>query len=116
MVVLCLAGLAVLLVIAWNQTQGTPEGLPAPLDDGEVPGDGISYLTGLGLFVALPVAILVLVSALVALPDLVRGPRYRPTRGWQGEAVWFAGPDDAETAVREATAAGGTRGGARGSW
>ena len=106
----------VLLVIAFVQTQGNTSGLPAPLDDGEVPEEPLSGLVGLGLFVGLPLLVLAGTAALVVLPDLVRGPSYRPARGWRGDAFWFAGPADAETAVREAAVGAGTRGGARGSW
>ena len=114
--VLCALGLLALFVVAWFQTGSNTSGLPPTLDDGEQPGAPLGVLATLGIFVGGPVAVTVVVTALVMLPTLVRGPAYRPARGWSGDATWFSGPDDAETAVREARVGAGTRGGARGSW
>ena len=45
-----------------------------------------------------------IITFLVFLPSLVRGPRYRPGLGWWAAPVWFNGPEDADNAVRTATA------------
>jgi hypothetical protein len=69
------------------------------------------------LYVAVPLLIMLVVAALVWLPGVVRGQRYRPQRGtWGAAPVWFAGPPQPEEAVASAQADGSTRGGARGSW
>lgn len=88
------------------------------------PGDGLTALEALGIYVLAPLALMALVWALVWLPGVVRGPRYRPGRGWSAAPVWFAGPADPVAALEraqppsESTAAASTVvwGGARGSW
>ncbi|HWG93440.1 MAG TPA: hypothetical protein VNU66_04340 [Mycobacteriales bacterium] len=68
------------------------------------------------LYVLLPLALLVAVSVLAAVPQLRRRSRYRPQEGWSAAPVWFAGPADPATAVEQAEAGDVVRGGAGGSW
>ncbi len=57
-----------------------------------------------------------MIAALVWLPGVVRGNRYRPNRGWSAAPVWFAGPEDPVAAVEKAHSGGAGKGGASGSW
>jgi hypothetical protein len=68
------------------------------------------------LFVLVPAVLLIGIAALVWLPGMVRGARYRPGRGWSAPPVWFAGPPDPAAAVEEAQPGDVVRGGASGSW
>jgi hypothetical protein len=77
---------------------------------------GLSVAEGLALYVLVPAAIMMLIWALVWLPGMVRGNRYRPHRGWSAAPVWFAGPADPVAAVESAPPGGAGRGGASGSW
>lgn len=83
-------------------------------------GDGGAQVTtaqALLLYVLVPLALLLGISALVWLPGMLRGQRYRPQRGgWAAAPVWFAGPPDPTVAVETADVAGTQRGGAGGSW
>ena len=86
-------------------------------EDGAAPaGDGLSTLEGLALFGLAPLAILLLVAALVWLPGAVRGNRYRPNKGWGATPLWFGGPADPAAAVESAQTGDLVRGGASGSW
>ena len=93
---------------------------PAALavDDGEQPGEALSFAENLVLFVLVPLAVFVLVAALVYLPGMTREGRYRPARGWEHEPVWFRGPSDAVEITDEdrSRAAAAARGGAGGDW
>lgn len=84
-------------------------------DDGAEAGDGLSVLGTVLYFVVAPVLLFVVIAVLVVLPSMVRGPRYRPGAGWWAAPVWFNGPDDADAAVRAATATTGG-GGASARW
>jgi hypothetical protein len=85
-------------------------------DDGDEPGAGLSALQTIGIFVGIPLALFLVITILVAAPGAARGPRYRPGVGWWAAPVWFNGPDDAESAVRETTAATTEGGGASARW
>ena len=87
----------------------------ANVDDGQQPGDGLSVVQTLLIFVGVPAALFVVIALLVSAPSMARGPRYRPGLGWWAAPVWFNGPDDADTAVRTATATRGG-GGASARW
>jgi hypothetical protein len=89
--------------------------LAANPDDGNEPGSGFSVLETLFWFVAVPGTLFVVITLLVSAPSMARGPRYRPGLGWWAAPVWFNGPDDADTAVRKATATTGG-GGASARW
>ena len=73
-------------------------------DDGEVPAEGISDLAALLVYVGIPALLFLVIAVLVLAPSMARGPRYRPGLGWWAAPVWFNGPDDADSAVRHATA------------
>jgi hypothetical protein len=85
------------------------------VDDGQQPGAGLSVVETLLIFVGIPAAIFVAIVLLVSAPSAARGPRYRPGLGWWAAPVWFNGPEDADTAVRTATATAGG-GGASARW
>ena len=87
----------------------------ANMDDGQQTGGGLSVLQTLLIFIGIPAALFVVIVVLVSAPSMARGPRYRPGLGWWAAPVWFNGPDDADTAVRTATATAGG-GGASARW
>ena len=89
---------------------------PIGPSEGADPGHSLSWAATIGLFVVIPLAIIGLLSALVLLPGMVRGSRYRPTKGWDAAPVWFAGPLDPATAVADAQPGDTVRGGGSGSW
>lgn len=78
--------------------------------------EGISLVEGLLLYVIAPLSILFVLAALVWLPGIVRGTRYRPGRGWPASPLWFGGPPDPAAAVEAADTGEIVRGGASGSW
>ena len=89
---------------------------PLGRTEGGEPGEGQSPLETIALFVLVPALIYGVVAALVLLPGVVRGARYRPSRGWTAAPVWFAGPPNPGEAVASAQTGDVTRGGASGSW
>ena len=68
------------------------------------------------LYWVVPVVIVLAIAALVWLPGMVRGSRYRPGKGWSAPPVWFAGPPDPAAAVETAVVDDAGRGGASGNW
>lgn len=74
------------------------------------------------VFVGAPLAIFLLLAALVFLPGGRRRPRYRPGQPWDHEPVWYephplaTGHHGAPHAELESGAAAGPLGGARGTW
>ena len=84
--------------------------------DGTAPAEPISLLEALALYVLIPALILLVVSALVWLPGMVRASRYRPGRGWTAPPLWFGGPPDPAAAVEKAQTGDLVRGGASGDW
>ena len=86
-------------------------------DSGAAPkGEGLGGLEAVLLFGVVPLALMLVVAALVWLPGMVRGNRYRPARGWSAAPLWFGGPPDPAAAVESAQVGQVTRGGASGSW
>jgi hypothetical protein len=84
-------------------------------DDGEaVVHTGWVYI--LLVYVCIPVGFAVVVAALVFGPTLRRRPRYRPTRDWQAEAIWFNGPVDPEQAMAKVSDVLVKGGGASAEW
>jgi hypothetical protein len=78
------------------------------------PGDKLTPLTTVALFLGIPLAAAALITFLVFLPSIVSGPRYRPGRSWSATASWFGesiGTGEALmpeiTALPEATREGG---------
>lgn len=84
--------------------------------DGANPGEGISPLETIALYLLIPALIMGVIAVVVLAPGAVRGARYRPTRGWESAPVWFAGPPNPTEAVASADVGDVTRGGANGSW
>ena len=90
---------------------------PLGYDNGAAPAaDGLETYQAVLLFGLVPLVLLLLVSALVWLPGMVRSNRYRPNRGWGAAPLWFAGPPDPAAAVESASAGDTVRGGASGDW
>ncbi|MCU1692150.1 MAG: hypothetical protein JWM64_1241 [Frankiales bacterium] len=87
----------------------------APQEGADSSAD-ISTSQALLLYGVIPLAILLLLSAIVWLPGAVRSSRYRPQRGWSAAPVWFGGPADPVAAVETAVVGTEDRGGARGDW
>jgi hypothetical protein len=89
----------------------------ARVDDGET-----SSTTHLGawnvvlLFVAIPLGTLLLITLLTYAPSMRKRPRYRPSRVWDYDAVWFNGPDAPEKAIVSTPAIQMKGGGASASW
>lgn len=86
------------------------------LDDGADRGAEIGVGTAILLYAVVPAALLLLIAGLVLLPNLIKGNRYRPQRGWAAAPLWFAGPVDPVAAVQSADVGNAARGGASGSW
>ena len=85
-------------------------------DDGDEPGQAMSYFSTLLIFGVLPLAMFAIISLLVIMPSLAKGPRYRPGLSWWASPVWFGGPADPDAVsaerlaqVRPTEGAGGTR-------
>jgi hypothetical protein len=60
--------------------------------DGDDPGPQLSTLKTVLIFGLIPVGAMLLIALVVSLPSLVRGPRYRPGRNWQGTPEWYGAP------------------------
>ncbi len=85
-------------------------------DDGDDPGRPMPVGEALLIFVGVPVALFLIISLLVTVPSLVRGPRYRPDLGWWAPPVWFGGPSgDVAATIAKAEPVEG-RGGASARW
>lgn len=81
------------------------------LDDGEQPGEGLSAITTILVFIGIPAALFLVIALLSLAPSMARGPRYRPGLGWWAAPIWFNGPEDTDRAVRTAAAHPTTDGG-----
>jgi hypothetical protein len=62
-------------------------------DDGEEPGDPLSPLMTLLIFVVVPIGLFLIISLLASLPSIMGGPRYRPGQGWRATPEWYGGPE-----------------------
>jgi hypothetical protein len=87
----------------------------ARLDDGEAPTH-TGTLFVLLIYIAIPIGFFLLLAALTYGPSLRRRPRYRPTRDWQADAVWFNGPVEPEQALGRRSSVAVKGGGASASW
>jgi hypothetical protein len=67
------------------------------------PGGGLTWVQTVLIYVGIPVGVALVITFLVFLPSMVRGPRYRPGRPWTAGSVWFGGPPDAATALEAVT-------------
>jgi hypothetical protein len=99
-------------------------GLSAPLlwtasafaaDNGEVP-DPLSTGPTILIFVVIPVGVSLVILLLTKMPGWFRAPRYRPTREWDHDPLWFAGPANAHDALANATDIRVRGGGASAGW
>ena len=69
-------------------------------DESVAPGPGINTWLAILVFIGVPVALYLIVAALIWGPDITRRPRYRPgVREWEHAPVWVGGPDDPDTAL-----------------
>ena len=116
----CLTGalLTALLTIPLTAAAAFAEYDPdGPQEGVRSPGDSLSPLETIALFVLIPAAIVLVVGGLAWLTGAEKGARYRPTRGtWTAKPIWFAGPADPAGAVAGADTGAVVRGGASGSW
>jgi hypothetical protein len=103
-----LTGLALPLV-------ATAPAWAARLEDGEAPTH-TGWLFVVLIYIAIPLGFFVLVASLTYGPSLRRRPRYRPTRDWRADAVWFNGPPDPEHKLAAVSAVPVKGGGASASW
>ncbi len=85
-------------------------------DDGDDPGNGLTVLQTVGIFVGIPVALFLGIALIVSAPSIARGPRYRPGVGWWAAPVWFNGPDKPDEAVRDSAPATTEGGGTSARW
>jgi hypothetical protein len=85
------------------------------VEDGETP-DPLPVGQTVLIFVVLPIAISLVILFLTYLPGWFRGPRYRPTREWDHDPLWFAGPKDAADAIAYDTQIRVQGGGASAGW
>lgn len=88
----------------------------AIVENGERPAPGLPLLEVIGIYVAIPLGLFLLISLLVVLPGLLRRPRYRPGRPWVHDPVWFAGPEHPEVALRDAVPRLQAKGGVGADW
>ena len=92
---------------------------PLGYDNGVAPAgadSGLGTVEALALFAMVPLVLLLAIAALVWIPGMVRGNRYRPAKGWTASPLWFGGPPDPAAAVEAAQPGDVVRGGASGSW
>ncbi len=68
-------------------------------DDGDDPGASMSTLKVVLIFGGAPIGLFLLIALLVALPGIVKGPRYRPGKSWQGTPQWYGAPETAKPAI-----------------
>ncbi|HSF26918.1 MAG TPA: hypothetical protein VLC50_05305 [Actinomycetes bacterium] len=93
-------------------------------DDGDDPGPGLTVLETIGIYVVAPALLVSLIVALVYLPSMVRGPRYRPGLQWWASPTTFegspqaavAGAEGAAEAVEAGASTSGEGGGASARW
>lgn len=86
--------------------------------DGDSPGEPISTLAAIGIFVGAPLGLFLLIALLTFAPGTTRGPRYRPGSGWNADSAYLGGGGSGvhgAAAGDEQTQAKGA-GGASGTW
>lgn len=114
-----LLGLAVAFLLSAGPALAA-DGPQLSRQEGAKPGRSLSTGDSLLYFVGAPLLVLLVISAVVWLPGMVRSERYRPGKGWGVVPVWFSGPLEPVAAVEAAVLEGPTvdvvRGGASGSW
>lgn len=81
------------------------------------PGGRLSWVQTVLIFVGIPVAAAAVITFLVCLPSMVKGPRYRPGRPWTAGSVWFGGPvDQSDLPGATSVVDAGEGGGASAHW
>lgn len=65
-------------------------------DDGDDPGEGISALKVVGIFIGGPIGLFLLIALVVSIPSMIRGPKYRPGKDWDATPEWYGAPADGE--------------------
>lgn len=85
-------------------------------DDGEVHGKSLGAGLTIAIYVLIPLGAFLVIAFFAALPSMLRRPRYRPGRPWKHAPLWFAGPDDPDTALQSARPGATARGGASAEW
>jgi len=88
----------------------------AKLDDGERLGKGLGAGLTIAIYVLIPLGAFLVIAFFSALPSMLKRPRYRPGRPWKHAPLWFAGPDDPDTALQKARPGASARGGASAEW
>ncbi len=83
--------------------------------DGERP-DPLPVGQTVLIFVVLPIAISLVIVLLTYLPSWFRAPRYRPTRAWDHDPLWFGCPVNAADALAGETQIRVRGGGASAGW
>ncbi len=86
------------------------------LTDGDDPGKGLSAGMTVLIYIGIPVAAFLVIATLAVAPSMLRRPRYRPGRPWTADPLWFAGPDDADAALRAVRVGTTAKGGASAEW
>lgn len=87
----------------------------ARLDDGEAPTHtGWEFVVGVFIFV--PIGFFLLLAAITFGTSKTSRPRYRPSREWSADAVWFNGPAEPARALASTAPAAVKGGGASASW
>jgi hypothetical protein len=100
------------LVASWagSGVIAAPMALAAHREDGDDPGSPISAGRAIMILAGVPVSAMLLITVLVALPSMMRGPRYRLGEEWKGRPEWFAPPPaQVEAAPESGTHGGGGR-------
>ena len=60
---------------------------------GDDPGQGMSAVATILVYIGIPAAIFCVIALLVLAPSIARGNRYRPHQlSWWAAPVWFGGP------------------------
>lgn len=75
-------------------------------DAGDDPGQGMSAVATILVYIGIPAAIFCVIALLVLAPSIARGNRYRPHQlSWWAAPVWFGGPreEHGESAERALT-------------
>lgn len=88
----------------------------ARTDDGERLGKPLGTGLTIAIYVLIPLGAFLVIAFFASLPSMLKRPRYRPGRPWKHAPLWFAGPDDPDTALQKARPGASARGGASAEW
>jgi hypothetical protein len=76
----------------WSTLAATPAFAALHRDAGDDPGKQISTLKAILVFGVIPIGLTALISLLVLLPSLAKGPRYRLGEEWRAIPEWYGAP------------------------